>query len=81
MTATTPAGGDYDDYASQYATNVAWRERSGPDSDPFGLLMPMLGLLGDITNRRVLDAGCGEGYLARALAARGAARARFHQPL
>ena len=76
-----PIRGDYDDYASQYATNVAWRERSGPDSDPFGLLMPMLGLLGDITNRRVLDAGCGEGYLARALAARGVVRARFHQPL
>jgi len=31
---------------------VAWRERSGPDTDPFGLLMPMLELLGDITNRR-----------------------------
>jgi len=27
-----------------------------PDTDPFGLLMPMLELLGDITNRRVLDA-------------------------
>ena len=75
MTAATPFGGDYDDYASQYATNVAWRERCGPDTDPFGLLMPMLELLGDITNRRVLDAGCGEGYLARALAARGAREA------
>ena len=29
-------------------------------------------LLGDIAGRQVLDAGCGEGYLARALAARGA---------
>ena len=66
------AGGDYDDYASQYAANVAWREQDGPDNDPYGLLLPVLELLGDITGRRVLDAGCGEGYLARTLAARGA---------
>ena len=70
MTAASPAGGDYDDYASQYAANVAWRERAGPNKDPFGLLLPVLELLGDVTGRRVLDAGCGEGYLARTLAAR-----------
>jgi SAM-dependent methyltransferase len=51
---------------------VAWRERAEPDGDPFGLLPPLLDLLGDINGRRVLDAGCGEGYLARALSARGA---------
>jgi SAM-dependent methyltransferase len=72
MTAASPAAGDYDDYASQYAANVAWREQAGPDEDPFGLLLPILELLGDITGRRVLDAGCGEGYLARTLAVRGA---------
>lgn len=72
MTATTPPAGDYDAYASQYAANVAWREQAGPDGDPFGLLPPLLELLGDITARQVLDAGCGEGYLARVLAARGA---------
>ncbi len=72
MTPATPAGGDYDGYASQYAANVAWRERDGPDTDPYGLLPTMLELLGDITGRPVLDAGCGEGYLARVLAARGA---------
>lgn len=73
MTTATPAGGDYDNYASQYAANVAWREQhGGPDGDPSGLLPPLLGLLGDITGRRVLDAGCGDGYLARVLAARGA---------
>jgi SAM-dependent methyltransferase len=72
MTTTTPAAGDYDAYASQYAANVTWREQAGPDGDPFGLLPPLLELLGDITDRRVLDAGCGEGYLARVLAARGA---------
>lgn len=69
---TTPAASDYDDYASQYAAAIAWRERDGPEADPFGLLGPLLGLLGDIAGRRVLDGGCGEGYLARALAARGA---------
>lgn len=72
MTAVTPAGGDYDDYASQYAANVAWRDQAGPDCDPFGLLPPLLDLLGDVACRRVLDACCGEGYLARVLAARGA---------
>lgn len=72
MTTASPVGGDYDDYASQYAANVAWRERAGPDTDPFGLLPHLLQWLGDITGRRVLDAGCGEGYLARVLAARGA---------
>jgi 2-polyprenyl-3-methyl-5-hydroxy-6-metoxy-1,4-benzoquinol methylase len=72
MTTTNPAVGDYDAYADQYAANVAWREQGGADADPFGLLPPLLELLGDITGRRVLDAGCGEGYLARVLAARGA---------
>ena len=72
MTTATPAPGDYDDYADEYATYVAWREQAGPEADPFGLLLPLLNLLGDIDGRWVLDAGCGEGYLARALAARGA---------
>jgi SAM-dependent methyltransferase len=72
MTTTNPAAGDYDAYADQYAANVAWREQGGVDGDPFGLLPPLLELLGDITGCRVLDAGCGEGYLARVLAARGA---------
>jgi len=72
MSTATPAPGDYDDYAGQYAAYVAWREKDGPDADPFGLLLPLLELLGDIAGRQVLDACCGEGYLARALAARGA---------
>jgi 2-polyprenyl-3-methyl-5-hydroxy-6-metoxy-1,4-benzoquinol methylase len=66
-----PAPGDYDDYADEYATYVAWREQNGPEADPFGLLLPLLDLLGDIEGHPVLDAGCGEGYLARAMAARG----------
>jgi SAM-dependent methyltransferase len=72
VSAATPAGGDYDNYASRYAANVAWREQERAEGDPFGLLPPLLQLLGDIAGRRVLDAGCGEGYLARVLAARGA---------
>ncbi|MGH3152737.1 MAG: class I SAM-dependent methyltransferase [Streptosporangiaceae bacterium] len=72
MTTAKLPGGDYDAYASQYAANVAWREQGGIDGDPYGLLPPLLELLGDIAGCRVLDAGCGEGYLARVLTARGA---------
>jgi 2-polyprenyl-3-methyl-5-hydroxy-6-metoxy-1,4-benzoquinol methylase len=60
----------YDDYAAEYAAYVAQRERGGVDDDP--MLPHLLALLGDIAGRVVLDAGCGEGYLARILAARGA---------
>jgi SAM-dependent methyltransferase len=70
MTTATPAAGDYDAYAGQYGAFVAKREQAGPEADPYGLLPPLLDLLGDIAGRQVLDAGCGEGYLARALAAR-----------
>jgi SAM-dependent methyltransferase len=72
MTTSGAASGDYDDYADEYAAYVGWREQAGPEADPFGLLLPLIDLLGDIADRPVLDAGCGEGYLARALAARGA---------
>jgi SAM-dependent methyltransferase len=60
----------YDDYTAEYAAYVALREQGGVDGDP--LMPPMLALLGDLSGRSVLDAGCGEGYLARILAARGA---------
>jgi 2-polyprenyl-3-methyl-5-hydroxy-6-metoxy-1,4-benzoquinol methylase len=69
---TSTAGGDYDAYPEQFARNVDWRERGGPEADPFGILPSLLDLLGDVRGRRVLDAGCGEGYLSRVLAARGA---------
>ena len=72
MAATTPPAGEYNAYASQYAANLAWRVQHGAGADPFGLLPPLLDLLGDITGRQVLDAGCGEGLLARVLAACGA---------
>jgi 2-polyprenyl-3-methyl-5-hydroxy-6-metoxy-1,4-benzoquinol methylase len=72
MTSATPAAGDYDACASQYAAYVTRREEAEGGADPMGLLPPLLDLLGDIAGRRVLDAGCGEGFLARVLAARGA---------
>lgn len=65
-------GGEYDRYADEYAAYVTSREQGGLEADPFGILAPMLDLLGDIEGKRVLDAGCGEGYLARVLTARGA---------
>src|SRR5947209_82713 len=48
------------------------REQGGVEGDPYGILPRFLELLGDVAGQSVLDAGCGEGYLARVLAARGA---------
>jgi SAM-dependent methyltransferase len=62
----------YDQYADQYAAYVATREQDGLEHDPFGILPPLLAQLGDVAGQDVLDAGCGEGYLSRILAARGA---------
>lgn len=62
--------GTYDEYAEPYAAYATSREQSG--DDPMGILPVMLALLGDLEGRQVLDAGCGEGYLARVLARRGA---------
>ena len=72
MPMESPAGGDYDAYASEYAPSVASRELGEAENDPHGILPSMLDLLGDLRNQRALDAGCGEGYLARVLAGRGA---------
>jgi SAM-dependent methyltransferase len=58
----------YDRYAAEYAAYVATREQA--EHDPFGMLPHMLGLLGDVAGQDLLDAGCGEGYLSRILAAR-----------
>ena len=63
---------NYDDYSAEYAAYVAQREQGGAEGDPLGILPCLLELLGDVTGRSVLDAGCGEGYLARVLAGRGA---------
>ena len=61
----------YDDFAAEYADMVAKRgEETRIESDPF---MPLfLSVIGDVSGLTVLDAGCGEGYLSRILARRGA---------
>lgn len=60
----------YDDFAKEYAGMVTAREGTGIEKEP---IMPrFLRLLGDISGLVVLDAGCGEGYLSRILADRGA---------
>ena len=61
----------WDDYADRYAASAATREQAGI-ADPLGILPRLLDLLGEIAGLRALDAGCGEGYLARVLAAQGA---------
>lgn len=63
---------DYDTYATEYAAYVERREQNGAEADPMGILPPLLELLGDVSGKAMLDAGCGEGFLARILAARGA---------
>jgi len=60
----------YDDFANQYAELVTAREVAGIENEP---IMPrFLQILGDVSGLIVLDAGCGEGYLTRILALRGA---------
>src|SRR3954452_591222 len=60
----------YDEYATEYAEMVVRREDAGIANDPVG--GPLLDVLGEVAGLRVLDAGCGSGYLARILAERGA---------
>ena len=68
-----PGGYGWDDSAEAYAADVADRERrTRAAGDPLGILPRLLAALGALAGRTALDAGCGEGYLARALAARGA---------
>jgi 2-polyprenyl-3-methyl-5-hydroxy-6-metoxy-1,4-benzoquinol methylase len=66
------ATSDYDACSNESALSVAWRERAEAGGDAYGIPPGLLELLGNIGNCTVLDAGCGDGYLARVLAARGA---------
>lgn len=60
----------WDTAAEAYGQYIAQREQSNLEHD--AILARMLELLGDLAGQEVLDAGCGEGFLARVLAARGA---------
>ena len=66
----TPKIDAYDDFATGYSEMVKKREQAGIEQEP---IMPhFLKLLGDVSGLTVLDAGCGQGYLSRILASRGA---------
>jgi 2-polyprenyl-3-methyl-5-hydroxy-6-metoxy-1,4-benzoquinol methylase len=55
----------YDQYALEYERLVLAREQAGIERDP---IMPrFLELIGDPSGLTILDACCGEGYLARIL--------------
>jgi len=61
----------WDSHAAPYAAAVARREQGAAQYGVAAILPILLGLLGDVTGTAALDAGCGEGFLARILAARG----------
>lgn len=62
----------YNDYADEYATAIASRDEWG-FSPYLDLVVPaLLGVLGHIRGRSVLDACCGEGSFTRLLAGGGA---------
>jgi 2-polyprenyl-3-methyl-5-hydroxy-6-metoxy-1,4-benzoquinol methylase len=60
----------YDDFASQYSDMIGRLEEGEVDSN--GIMPQFLHVIGDVSGLNVLDAGCGEGYLSRILARRGA---------
>jgi 2-polyprenyl-3-methyl-5-hydroxy-6-metoxy-1,4-benzoquinol methylase len=64
-------GGDYDAYSDAYASLFTVREQGDAANDPYGILSDLLEWLGDVGGQWVLDAGCGEGYLARVLESAG----------
>ena len=65
-----PAANPWDDNADVYVRGITARE---PEyRAPGSMLTRVLDLLGDLDGRVALDAGCGEGLLARAMADRGA---------
>ncbi|MGI8689223.1 MAG: class I SAM-dependent methyltransferase [Thermomicrobiales bacterium] len=65
-----PHANQWDEYAAEYAQWTARRQHLRPEDNV--ILVRLLDLLGDVAGRTVLDACCGEGFLARILASRGA---------
>lgn len=63
---------DYDDFAEAYSADNEVNLLNGHYERP-----AMLALAGDVTGRRILDAGCGSGPLAAALRERGATVSGF----
>lgn len=62
----------YDQFADRYAASIG-QEKAAGFSFYHDLIMPyLLTSLGDVADATILDAGCGEGYLARLLANQGA---------
>ena len=62
----------YDQFANQYASIVE-KPTEGEFSPYHSLVLPcLLEFVGDVTGLTVLDAGCGDGYVARILADHGA---------
>lgn len=62
----------YDQYADEYAALLQQWEGSGNSLYHNIVLPQVLHFLGDVAGQQVLDAGCGEGYVARLLADQGA---------
>jgi len=60
----------YDEVATQYVEMVQSRNESDFSEDP--VATSFFDTIGNVENLRVLDAGCGEGYVSRVLTARGA---------
>src|SRR5689334_11728513 len=60
----------YDEFASPYANMMA--AQAGAERSPESNVSQFLAAVGDVSGLAVLDAGCGEGYLSRILAQRGA---------
>jgi 2-polyprenyl-3-methyl-5-hydroxy-6-metoxy-1,4-benzoquinol methylase len=62
----------YDLYADEYVAMLKKWNDSGYSRYHNSVIPQVLDFLGDVAGRTLLDAGCGEGYLARLLASRGA---------
>ena len=65
-----PTRNKYDEFASEYEAMMEKQEKAGVEANP--MMSSFLQVVGDVSGLTVLDAGCGEGYLSRILAQRGA---------